>query len=384
MTPHPTSRPDEPVLLLSTGARPGVSQLEQLTVAARGRPIRWLAYTRDMAVEHTWELVQDQNVTSAEEVGDPRLSAAVATEAATDYAHPDPVDPQLAAAERAAHRREALRRPARAVVRASIRFAPQAVLRTAKSLPEPVQDALRRIAARPRRGITPGSLLAAAMLSGPLSGYKPALIIALDRAAAAGAWYVVNHRPEITAVNAVDPAVRYLDLAAEKGTPTLQWAQLFGAGQEQDVLAALPALDMLRPRVVLVDVDPAELGSAVAQDLEGPDRDLVVLSWIRSASGSRGRPRPRRSCGSDVVGWTCGSAPRVRAPDCRTWTWTWTRRTPTRTPRSSQTCMPTWWSPHPRPHRTGARRGSWRRTPTRWPPRWRPSRWHHPTPQHTC
>ncbi len=277
MSANQRARRDELLLLLSTGARPGVAQLEQLTRAARGRPIRWLEYTRDLSVEHTWTLVDDQLVASADELGDPELSAAVATEAATDEVKTEPVDPGVAKAERAARRREAVRRPVRAVVRTSIRLAPEAVRRSAKTLPEPIQDRLRRMAARPARGVTPGSLLAAALLNGPLSVDKPALVVAIDRAAAAGAWYLVNHRPEITAVNALDPAIRYLDLVAERGMPTLQWAPLFGAGQEHDVLAALPALDAMRPRVVLVEVDPDDLAPPVSGLLAGGQRDIVVV-----------------------------------------------------------------------------------------------------------
>ena len=267
----------ERLLLLSTGARPGLSQLEELGRAARGRPIRWLEYARDMQVEHTWAVVEDRMVSSADEVGDPELSASLASEAPVDTAPPEPYDPQVAAAERAARRREAIRRPVRAVVRRSIKLVPKPVKRRAKALPQGFQDRLAGLAARPARGITPGSLLAAAMISGPLADDKPALVVVMDRAAAAGAWYLVNARPEITAVNGIDPAVRFLDLVAEKGKPTLQWTGLVGAGQEQDVLAALPALGAQRPRVVLVELDPDDLGVELAGELADGGRDLVVL-----------------------------------------------------------------------------------------------------------
>lgn len=267
----------ERLLLLSTGARPGLSQLEELGRAARGRPIRWLQYARDMQVEHTWALVEDRLVSSADEVGDPELSATLASESPLDTAPPEPYNAQVAAAERAARRWEAIRRPVRAVVRASIKFAPEPVKRRARALPKGVQDRLARLAARPTRGISPGSVLAASMISGALAGDMPALVVAMDRAAAVGAWYLVNARPEITAVNGIDPAVRFLDLIAEKGKPTLQWAGVFGAGLEHDVLAALPALGPQRPRVVLVEVDPDDLGVEVADELTDGRRDLVVL-----------------------------------------------------------------------------------------------------------
>ncbi len=58
-TGHPGTRRPAPageLVLLSTGAAPSAMQVRHLLRAARGRPILWVAYARDLGVEFGWRL----------------------------------------------------------------------------------------------------------------------------------------------------------------------------------------------------------------------------------------------------------------------------------------------------------------------------------------
>ncbi len=275
MTDGPSPAPAEParpILLLSTGSRPAANQVDELLRAARGRPVRWLEYRQDANAARWWREVDDREVTAAAQVAseDPTGAATPAPGAATAAVAAASVP---RAVDRAARRRELWRRPLRGVVRGAIRVAPDPVKRGVGAMPEAVKSRLRFVAARPTRRLTLGRQLAAEMLGGALSQWRPEVVVALDRSAAAASWYLTTGLPDITAINAVEPAVRFLDLLAARGETTLHWTRLVGSGHEQDVLAALPPLDRARPKVVLVEVDPDGLG-----ELPGPGRDLVVLS----------------------------------------------------------------------------------------------------------
>ncbi len=293
--------PDGGLLMLSTGAAPSAMQVRHLLRAARGRHILWVAYTRDLDVEFGWRLRELRPLdaqTAVEELahgGDDGSDVQLDLMDPMDSAEPDvgpddiPDDapdamPSIAAAA-------ATRAPAPApapaavpgppsaprpstravvvtgvqtVVRRSVKRVAKPAKRAASVLPLRWQDTLQRVLlGRPGRGPIPGERLADALAVGPLRGRVPDVVVACDRAAAAAGWYVARRLPQVTVLNGIDPAVRYLEFAraSESARGRLHWQAVVGAGDEHDVLAALPALEAARPRVVVLADGSSEAGA---------------------------------------------------------------------------------------------------------------------------
>lgn len=311
------------LVLLSTGAAPSAMQVRHLLRAARGRPILWVAYARDLGVEFGWRLREVRPLdaqTAVEELAhgdddgsdgllelmdpvddaggpdiDPDDNAGPDSEEAAETAEtaeateatewvevptvvPAPAMPDVPSVARVSAgparpddgpgptTRAIVVTKAQGVARRTVKRVAKPAKRAASVLPPRWQATLQKVLlGRPGgRGPIPGERLADALAVGPLRGRVPELLVACDRAAAAAGWYVARRVPQVTALNGIDPAVRYLEFAraSESAGGRVHWQAVVGAGDEHDVLAALPPLDAVRPRVVvLVDDGVAEDGA---------------------------------------------------------------------------------------------------------------------------
>ncbi len=109
----------------------------------------------------------------------------------------------------------------------------------------------------------------------------------------------------MTALNGIDPAVRYLEFAraSESAGGRVHWQAVVGAGDEHDVLAALPPLDAARPRVVVLVRRRARRRAArwcarrprtAATWSCSDDRHRRTGPVPHARRGQRHRPGPRR------------------------------------------------------------------------------------------
>jgi hypothetical protein len=286
------------LILLSTAAAPSAMQVRHLLQAARGRPIVWVAYTRDLGVEFGWRLREvrpldaqtaveglahgeDDGTDAQLELVDPVDPGAQDigpddTHDSTESLDPAPVTPGLSTPST----RAVVVTRAQSVARRTVKRVAKPAKRAVSMLPPTWQSSLQKVLlGRPGgRGPIPGERLADAMGVGPLHGFVPELIIACDRASAAAAWYVTRRLPQVTALNGIDPAVRYLEFArsSESAGGRVHWQAVVGAGDEHDVLAALPPLAAARPRVVVVMDDEAP-ARALVRKARGNGCDVVAL-----------------------------------------------------------------------------------------------------------
>jgi hypothetical protein len=303
VTGPPPGRADEDaIVVLSTGTTPSRLQVRHLTRSARGRSLRWVEYVRDFEADFGWRLVADRPLDTfpddptddgsaaddgnANDGGDPN-EGGDATGGGENVASPAGaalVAPVPALVQRPTRTR-VLVTHAQSVARVSVKRVAGPVKWAVSVLPQTWQDRLQTaILGQPRgRGATPGKRLSDALLAGPLLTDRPALVVAVDRAMMAAAWYTVAEHPQMTALSGVDPAVRYLDIAHERAAPSLHWLQVVG-GDEDGVLSALASLDPHPPRVVIVDPgaddaggSPSALGKALLRAAGDAGSDLVLL-----------------------------------------------------------------------------------------------------------